>query len=353
MLKTALLSATLAMAYGHANMAKTFVKRTGQTACAVHTDDPQCSSSTTYRELISREAGSIPGKETSYFCDWCGLENVPTVDQISGGQWWTSRPAAHWDESHVVPVKPCMSYDSFGDRGLVAVKAGDVLETSIYMDADHSGLYRFEIACGENATESDYMATPITAWKALHKSKDGVSLPESRDVGYTREETDAYFRATTCCGAGCSFRINPSSDGPDSSYCSGDRTNCYIEDSITIPADFQCEGSATLRWKWNSAETPQVYANCLDLKVEGGSGGAPNATCFTSESTDCEGEGDNISHATAASAGECCDRCTASSACNAYVYTSSADPWMPNTCYLKSGCSSPTPCSHCTAGMLP
>ena len=56
-------------AESHAAMSKTFVKRNGQTACAMHTSDPECSSSITYRELISRGAGSIPGEETSYFCE--------------------------------------------------------------------------------------------------------------------------------------------------------------------------------------------------------------------------------------------------------------------------------------------
>merc|ERR1712187_590601 len=30
-----------------------------------------------------------------------------------------------------------------------------------------------------------------------------------------------------------------------------------------------CRGSATLRWKWNSAEGKEIYAGCVGLKIDG------------------------------------------------------------------------------------
>jgi len=291
----------------HGTLTKVQVKRTQQTACAVNAKDPECSPSqgVSVRSVISREAGqacsespsstcsnehsdccAIPGDPTDYYCDHCGLERVVyTASMINNQRWWTNMPAIYWDLPAMVPTKTCMSNDGFGDRGTISVSPGDTLSTAWYVNADHSGLYRFELSCGEDALEADFMANPLTPWKALHRSKElagSDQLPESRDVGSTRAATDAYYRdRTVCTGTGCDGvgpalwsghrHMNPSTQAEDSSYCRNNRASCFIEDEIVIPFDTQCSGSATLRWKWNSAEGKEIYAACVDLNI----GGAP------------------------------------------------------------------------------
>lgn len=81
-------------------------------------------------------------------------------------------PAAHWDEPDQWPKFPCMSRDEFGTRGVATVSAGDTITATTYMNADHSGLYRFELSCGSEATNAAFNAGPVTPWKALHSFKE-------------------------------------------------------------------------------------------------------------------------------------------------------------------------------------
>lgn len=247
--------------------------------------------------------GSLPGGPacaTLGVCDHCALEKTagekPLVGN-DGSKWWTRMPAAHWDEDDQWPKFACMSRDAFGARGTATVSAGDMITATTYMNADHSGLYRFELSCGMEATNAAFNASPITPWKALHVSKElapgSPPLPAGREVGRTRAETDAYWARTVCTGAGCPYRMNgaqPQYPGgaynADSGECQTGPTGalkltCFIEDSFVIPPT-SCIGPATLRWMWNSAEGPETYSNCLDLNFEassnpggpgGGSGG--------------------------------------------------------------------------------
>lgn len=304
-----LTSSTLVNAHG--TMTKVQVKRTQQTACSVHSKDPKCNPSqgVSLRSVISRKAGqkcstassankcsneqadccAIPGDPTDYNCDHCGLERVMyTANLLTNQKWWTDLPAIYWDLQAVAPTKSCMSKDAFGARGTLRVKPGDTLSTAWYVNADHSGLYRFELACGEDALEANFRLNPLTPWKALHRSKElggSDKLLESRVVGSTRAETDKYYRdRTICTGTGCDSKgpalwsgnrhMNPSTQKIDSSYCVNNRASCFIEDEFVVPANTKCRGKATLRWKWNSAEGKEIYAACVDLKIEGGA--APN-----------------------------------------------------------------------------
>lgn len=256
---------------GHGCLTK--ITSNGQIACAVNANDYQgCNSAIKVRTLIPRSGNdgvcaNPPGCEASFNCDWCGLEKVKTFTPIVGYKWWTGTPAAHWTEATVAPQFPCMSKQSvFGANGIMPLNAGDSVTANMYINADHSGLYRYEIMCGDTPVNNQF--TPITPWMALHPSKDGANLPPSRIVGSTKADTDAYFTATTCTGAACSYRMNRNNGNPDSAHCKGNVADCYNFDTFTIPAT--CSGNAILRWLWNSAEGPETYANCLDITVTGG-----------------------------------------------------------------------------------
>ena len=194
--------------------------------------------------------------------------------EVIQGKWWTKMPAAHWNEQGTWPQNACMSNDAFGTQGVVEATASDTVAYSLYLNADHSGLYRFELTCGKDVSNQKFFDSPITPWKALHKDKElaqGQSLPESRVVGSTRAETDAYFQKTICSAAGCTYRMNRQTNGPDSDYCKANRADCYTEGTFTIPSDFNCQGEAVLRWWWNSAEGLETYSNCMDMTFSGAS----------------------------------------------------------------------------------
>ena len=202
-----------------------------------------------------QQADVPPGCEADFVCDHCGLEKVAAQKGIVGGdgaKWWTRMPAAHWDESDQWPINPCMSRDAFGAGGVGEVAPGDQLETTMYVNADHSGLYRFELGCSATADNAAFNAAPITQWKALHATKElppGESLPAGREVGWTRAETDAYWARTICTAAGCTYRMNGAAPqypngayNLDSAECSAGPdgpvgVTCFVKDTFSIPGD--------------------------------------------------------------------------------------------------------------------
>ena len=318
-----LLIISLPHALGHGHLLRAVTRRPGsstdEVACAVNASPDECNGGTVkLRKLIPRSGndgacaippgcelgcpgvtGSGPGGApcaTPGICDHCALEKTASEKAIvgnDGSKWWTRMPAAHWDEPDQWPIFPCMSREAHGARGTITASPGDSFTTTFYVNADHSGLYRFELGCGTTATNADYNARPVTQWKALHISKElapgDPPLATGREVGSTRTETDAYWGRTVCTAAGCPYRMNGAAPqypagafAINSAECRGtSATNpapmCFIEDTFTMPASASScpDGPATLRWMWNSAEGLETYANCLDLTIQGaGSGGA-------------------------------------------------------------------------------
>lgn len=265
----------LVNAHGHL----TLVTSGSQKACAYNTNY-ECAGAGTLRlrKLIPRSGNTgvcanPPGCEANFICDHCGLEKSNIMAQTHNNKWWTKNPASHWDNPAVWPQKVCMSDDAFGVRGKMNVAPGDSISTKMYVNADHSGLYQFQISCGELPTNQKFMQTPITPWKMLHKSKefnDGKRV-DDRVAGSNRRETDAHFNSTVCTGAACNYRMNRGIQPADSTHCKNDPGDCFVTDTFTIPPTWTCRGSATLRWFWLSSEGPEIYANCLDLNVAGGS----------------------------------------------------------------------------------
>lgn len=249
-----------------------------QVACAVNTEGCTSTNGLKLREVIPR-SGNVgvcanpPGCEASFKCDWCGLERVTTTGNAQiEGKWWASMPAANWDAAQSKPLNPCMTKDVYGTGGVMDVSAGANLTATWYVNADHSGLYQYQLMCGQTATNADFESNRISPWKALHAgnpNKEGVNLAADRNVGTTKAETNVYYQKTNCTGAACSYRMNRGVNGVMSTQCQQNKADCFITDTITIPINFQCSGSGILRWLWNSAEGPEVFANCLDLKFGG------------------------------------------------------------------------------------
>ena len=342
------LSCLIDRASAHGNLLRAVVRPAAadeETACAVNAGGA-CTGTLSLRTLIPRAGndgacatppgceagcqttgtlpGETPGCTAQYACDHCGLEKTAAQKELvgnDGSKWWTRMPAAHWDESDQWPIYPCMSRDAHGAGGVSTVAPGDTIRTTTYMNADHSGLYRFELGCGSDADNAAFNAEPVTPWKALHKDKElgnGDTLADSREVGSTRAETDAYWARTVCTGAGCTYRMNGAGPqypggayGPNSNECATGAMGltCFVDDTFTIPAGTSCRGQATLRWMWNSAEGQETYANCFDINIAGdapdnggggGGDGGDGGTGSGSGSNQSTGGGGGDSGATAA-----------------------------------------------------
>ena len=48
-----------------------------------------------------------------------------------------------------------MSDQPYGQNGVARVRPGDSVETTVYINADHSGLYQYQLFCGEAERSRD------------------------------------------------------------------------------------------------------------------------------------------------------------------------------------------------------
>jgi hypothetical protein len=269
MVKTVLATAAVAaLVLSSADAHGNLIRVTGQSGSA----GPMGQNS--LRDGIPRGDSSIPGPVESFRCDWCVMENRQSNPSING-EWWTQQPAAHWDNPNTQPTIPCMSFDDFGQRGVMDITAGETLDFQMYVNADHGGFYRYEFSNGTSPSSNDFMENPISPWYSLHESAETSNAYPGRVVGYSKADTDAYiFNMNRVPGGGLGGdRKNGGSQNPDSSFCQSNFDNCFFSDRVTVPTSIP-SGAGVLRWNWYSMETGQVYTNCIDVSV--GGGGAPN-----------------------------------------------------------------------------
>ena len=162
-----------------------------------------------------------------------------------------------------------MSEDSYGTRGVLQLEAGETIDWQWFMKADHGGFYNFQLAAGEEPTNAEFMANPITPWYSLHESAEtpGFTYPD-RVVGWGKNDTDLYLGRQQWVGAGNPERMNPAENEMNSAYCQ-DPANyhqCFIDDKVTIPPNTPV-GSYVFRFNWFCAETRQDYNNCMDVEI--------------------------------------------------------------------------------------
>ena len=183
--------------------------------------------SNSFRMGIPRGDTGVPGPPTNNNCPHCVMENRPTNSQTSG-QWYTKNAAAHWDNQNQWPSIPCMSDDSFGRRGTLNVRAGELLNLTMYVNADHGGFYRYELASGQSPSNSQFMAKPISPFYSLHESAETYRSYAGRVVGYSKSDTNGYIsNMKSSPGAGLGGnRMNPQFQGSSSSYCNQNPSKC-------------------------------------------------------------------------------------------------------------------------------
>ena len=123
------------------------------------------------------ETGKLPGLPFYEYCafnhfsacELCAFEVVASgKPAVVPDKNWTRWPAAWWDEPDQWPIYPCMSREAFGSSGIMTVEPGASVATTLYIQHDHAGLYRYELGCGNSAGNADFFASPLTPWKAMH-----------------------------------------------------------------------------------------------------------------------------------------------------------------------------------------
>jgi hypothetical protein len=170
-----------------------------------------------------------------------------------------------------------MSNDAFGQRGTLSAAAGETVDVDLYVNADHGGFYRYEYANSTNPSNEDFMANPVSPWYSFHASAETVGTYPGRVIGYTKSDTDNYlYDMNRVPGGGLGGdRKNPSSQDPTSSFCQSSFDNCFYRDPVALPAGASGEG--VLRLNWFSAETSQIYTNCIDMVVGDGTPQPPGS----------------------------------------------------------------------------
>jgi hypothetical protein len=168
-----------------------------------------------------------------------------------------------------------MSEDGYGTRGVLRLEAGETIDWEWYMKADHGGFYNFALAAGEEPSNAEFMASPITPWYSLHESAEtpGFTYPD-RVVGWGKNDTDLYLTRAIqgpfsgWVGASNPERMNPAEREPNSAYCQdpANYNQCYVDDKITIPPNTPA-GTYVFRFNWVCAELRQVYNNCMDVEI--------------------------------------------------------------------------------------
>jgi len=219
----------------------------------VNTSGGSASNRNSIRDGIVRNAGSgIPGSRANYGCDWCVLEGTNTNRQLYPAQWWSQNPGAHTQNSNVWPSVPCMSDDAFGRRGVLTVRPGENITTTTFVNADHGGFYRFELAYNQNPSNQDFMNNPVSEYYSFHEQQEtpGFNYP-GRKVGWNDADLQQYIQRMACTGI----------------QCTGNniRDRDYSETWV-FPSNAR-RGNAVMRWMWSSIETSEVYAHCVDLNI--------------------------------------------------------------------------------------
>jgi len=269
-MKAGLVFAFVGSAAAHGNL----IRIEGQRGTAVKTEGNE---GIFMRTGVSRTgttvSGDIPGIIMDRLsCDHCVMENRPYLGDgppnVLPG-WWVSRPGGHWDDERVWPeTTPCMSEDSFGERGILELIPGEVLDTTFYINADHGGFYRFELAKGREPSNAEFMDAPISPFYSLHETLEtpGHVYPE-RVIGWSKNETDLYIDRMYAVGFELGDdRLNQQSFGQSSEHCQNNYVDCFLDDKVVVPTDTP-PGEYVLRWNWFSLETPQVYVACSDIVI--------------------------------------------------------------------------------------
>lgn len=218
--------------------------------------------------------------------------------------------------------------------------AGEVVEMTWHVYADHGGWYSYRICMDGSDTEECFQ-------KHVLSNTDGQQK-------------------------------NTVTHGSRSDYSA----------QIKIPDDLSCD-RCTLSWFWHGDPSYEdnIFVNCIDISISGGgpspsppptpspvpppsppspappsptpptpptptpSPPQPAQTCQVTEGYDCKG-GD-ISQQHVGSQGECCSLCQKTSGCNAFTYAQY--DWTgahTAACYLKTDCATKSADATCTAGTL-
>jgi len=130
---------------------------------------------------------------------------------------------------------------------------------NFFLNADHNGIYQFQIMSGKPGDEKEELFKPFTDWKSINMDNDTT---------YYAIDGVTPLKPHICQGnnAGVPW-------GPEIAHC---RDNSLFHSSFVLPAS-QPPGNAIFRWIWYGAMTvdgkhvngpePSLFVNCKDVMI--------------------------------------------------------------------------------------
>jgi len=200
------------------------------------------------------------------WCSWCQGNQVACTDTI-----FCDPPTPCYDAPGPLTIasKYFSSFanlkDPNGNYWIDQTNGSDVepvwcpsqtIDYSFYNNADHNGIYQFQIMAGKPGDEKESGFKNFTSWKSINNDPDTTYYKEDGVTPYM----------TGICTNGAAWT-------PETAHC---RDNAFWKSSFQLPADLT-PGNYIFRWIWYGAMTldlkrvngpePSLFVNCKDIII--------------------------------------------------------------------------------------
>ncbi|KAJ8599716.1 hypothetical protein CTAYLR_004748 [Chrysophaeum taylorii] len=234
-----------------------------------------------------------------HYCPTCLFVDdiYPDVD-VSGRPWYGKHPAADpdstpWEDrvtngAHVTPYGICGTKDTdknynfgFNYPSTANLTAGETYNMRWCATADHGGLFSYRLCRDQDLVAKLLGDVPPTAEEMLALEK----CYEAGELRCDDVEENNCERGPRCKeGWGCDDpgRFHHCQGGYGRDFgCANSNEECtrgqVSEVKVKIPDDFP-SGKTVMQWVWWCSSTPQVWAACMDVEIEGITTEAPTVT---------------------------------------------------------------------------
>jgi len=224
--------------------------------------------------------GSSDGKD---YCAWNldgvthpGARTLPDNMITSGGDssesnpWFAPGTTSMKDQWGEYPCGKIAGKDgrSYPPTERLQIQAGGTLEVAWAINANHGGGYSVRL-CPSNSdlSEECFQRTVLRATSNVSWIQDGSDKGSRREIPALRTSVGTH-------PVGSEWTRNPIPDRqefftpPLGLYGHGPFP-WNIVDKYAVPQ--LANGDYTLSWRWDCEETQQVWANCADITIQGGS----------------------------------------------------------------------------------
>ncbi|KAJ8609714.1 hypothetical protein CTAYLR_008447 [Chrysophaeum taylorii] len=234
-----------------------------------------------------------------HYCPTClYVDKVYPEVETGGRPWYGKHPAADpdlvpWEdrvtnEAHATSFGVCGTKDSdknynFGFQypSTATLTAGKTYDMRWCATADHGGVFAYRLCRNQTLVDKLLGDVPPT----VAELKDLEKCYEEGELRCDDVEENDCTRGPRCQeGWGCDEpgRFHHCLGGYGRDFgCANSNEACTMgqvsEVKVKIPDDFP-SGKTVMQWVWWCSSTPQVWAACMDVDVDGGTTRAPTAS---------------------------------------------------------------------------